>query len=426
MNDFSIFKPCPRISPKNFYIVSESWIQKIWGEEQSVQQDSKVISKAMALKFVILLGVVSLFADMTYEGARSITGPYLALLGASGAVVGVVAGFGELIGYALRLVSGYVSDRTGRYWAVVLVGYFVNLLAVPLLALAGRWEVAALLMIMERMGKAIRNPSRDAMLSHATQSIGRGWGFGLHEAMDQVGAILGPLIVAGVLYFNGGYRISFAILFIPALLALIVLLLARALYPHPRDLEVASVELETKGFSRTFWLYLAAISLIAAGYVDFPLISYHFEKLSVVSKVWIPIFYAVAMGVDALSALFFGRLFDRTGLSILIVVSLLSSLFAPLVFWGGFHWALAGMALWGVGMGAQESIMRAAIADMVPMNRRSTAYGIFNAGFGFFWFLGSTVMGVLYDVSIPFLIIFSVGMQLASIPFFILVRRRPG
>jgi len=384
MNDFSIFKLCPRISPKNFYIVSESWIQKIWGEEQSVQQDSKVISKAMTLKFVILLGVVSLFADMTYEGARSITGPYLALLGASGAVVGVVAGFGELIGYALRLVSGYVSDRTGRYWAVVLVGYFVNLLAVPLLALAGRWEVAALLMIMERMGKAIRNPSRDAMLSHATQSIGRGWGFGLHEAMDQVGAILGPLIIAGVLYFNGGYRISFAILFIPALLALIVLLLARALYPHPRDLEVASVELETKGFSRTFWLYLAAISLIAAGYVDFPLISYHFEKLSVVSKVWIPIFYAVAMGVDALSALFFGRLFDRTGLSILIVVSLLSPLFAPLVFWGGFHWALAGMALWGVGMGAQESIMRAAIADMVPMNRRSMAYGIFNAGFGFF------------------------------------------
>jgi MFS family permease len=394
-------------------------------ENEKVHKKNKDLSKGVALKFVILLGVVSLFADMTYEGARSVTGPYLALLGASGTVVGVVAGFGELIGYALRLVSGYISDRTGKYWTVTLFGYFVNLLAVPLLALAGRWEIAALLMVAERMGKAIRNPSRDAMLSHATQSIGRGWGFGLHEAMDQIGAILGPLIVAGVLYLRGGYRTSFAILAVPALLALAVLLVARALYPRPRDLEVASGELRTGGFSRIFWLYLAAVSLIAAGYVDFPLISYHFEKLSVVSEVWIPVFYAVAMGVDALSALFFGRLFDRIGLSILIVVSFLSSLFAPLVFLGGFYSALLGMALWGLGMGAQESIMRAAIAEMVPMNKRGTAYGIFNAGFGLFWFLGSAFMGILYDVSIPSLIIFSVAMQLASIPFFILIRKKP-
>jgi MFS family permease len=391
---------------------------------QFVSENNKIISKGRALKFVLLLGVVSLFADMTYEGARSVTGPYLALLGASGTIVGIVAGFGELIGYALRLVSGYISDRTGKYWTVTLFGYFVNLLAVPLLALAGRWEIAALLMILERMGKAIRNPSRDAMLSHATQSIGRGWGFGLHEAMDQIGAILGPLIVAGVLYFNGGYRISFAILLIPALLALAVLLVARALYPHPRDLEVASVELKRGGFTRTFWLYLAAVSLVAAGYVDFPLISFHFEKLSVVPKVWIPVFYAVAMGVDALSALFFGRLFDQIGLSILIVVSLFSSFFAPLVFLGGFSLALVGMALWGIGMGAQESIMRAAIADMVPMNKRGTAYGVFNAGFGLFWFLGSALMGALYDISISSLIIFSVVMQLASIPFFIVIRKR--
>jgi MFS family permease len=392
---------------------------------ESVSENNKVISKGTALRFVVLLGVVSLFADMTYEGARSITGPYLAILGASATVVGIVAGFGELIGYALRLVSGYITDRTGKYWTVTLIGYFVNLLAVPLLALAGRWEIAALLMVAERMGKAIRNPSRDAMLSHATQRIGRGWGFGLHEAMDQIGAILGPLIVATVLYFNGGYRISFAILLIPALFALVVLLVARVLYPRPRDLEAATVELKTKGFSRLFWLYLIAVSLVAAGYVDFPLISFHFEKLSVVPKVWIPVFYAVAMGMDALSALFFGRLFDRIGLSILIVVSLISSLFAPLVFLGGFSLALIGMALWGVGMGAQESIMRAAIAGMVSMDKRSTAYGIFNAGFGLSWFLGSALMGILYDVSVPYLIVFSVVVQLASVPLFLLIRKEP-
>jgi len=380
------------------------------------------ILKRSALRFVILLGVVSLFADMTYEGARSISGPFLAVLGASATVVGIVSGFGELIGYGLRLISGYISDRTGKYWTITLLGYAVNTLAVPLLALAGQWEIAAFLMITERLGKAIRTPARDAMLSHATKEIGRGWGFGLHEAMDQIGAVLGPLIVSSVLYFRGGYQTGFGILFIPALLALSALLAARLLYPRPRDLEAVSVKLEGKGFPRVFWLYLVAVALVAAGYADFPLIAYHFKKVSIASDDWIPIFYAVAMGVDALSALFFGRLFDRIGISILIVVSLLSSLFAPLVFLGGFDFALLGMALWGAGMGAQESIMRAAVAGMVSMNKRGSAYGIFNMGYGVFWFLGSALMGVLYDTSVPFLVAFSVVMQLASVPLFLFIR----
>jgi MFS family permease len=205
-------------------------------------------------------------------------------------------------------------------------------------------------------------------------------------------------------------------------LALSVLLATRLLYPSPRDLEPVSVKLESKGFPRVFWLYLVAVALIAAGYADFPLIAYHFKKVSIASDNWIPIFYAIAMGVDALSALFFGRLFDRVGISILIAVSLLSSLFAPLVFLGGFNLALLGMALWGIGMGAQESIMRAAIAGMVPANRRGSAYGIFNTGYGVFWFLGSALIGVLYDTSIVSLIIFSVVMQLASIPLFSFIR----
>lgn len=377
----------------------------------------------IALKFVLLLGVVSLFADMTYEGARSITGPFLATLGASATAVGIVAGLGELIGYGLRLVSGYISDRTRRYWAITLGGYGLNLMAVPLLALAGRWELAAALMIAERMGKAIRTPARDAMLSHATKEIGRGWGFGLHEALDQIGAMLGPLLVAAILYLKGGYQIGFAALLVPALLAISVLLLARWLYPRPRELEVGSPALETRGFTPRFWLYLAAVALIAAGYADFPLIAYHFEKAVVVSKSWIPLFYAVAMGVDALAALLFGRLFDRVGISILVIAALLSSLFAPLVFLGSFYLALIGMVIWGIGMGAQESIMRAAIAEMVPPDRRGAAYGIFNTGYGLFWFWGSALMGILYDVSLPSLVGFSVGVQLVSVPLFLLVRK---
>lgn len=386
-------------------------------------QSKNDISKKTAMKFIVLVGVVSLFADMTYEGARSITGPFLAILGATGTAVGIIAGFGELIGYGLRLVSGYISDKTGKYWTITFLGYFINLLSVPLLALAGRWEIAAVLIIAERMGKAIRNPPRDAMLSHATKSVGRGWGFGLHEALDQIGAVLGPLIITLVLYFKKGYQTGFAVLLIPAGLALSVLITARILYPRPRDFEMISTKIDSKGFPKVFWLYLIGIVLIAAGYVDFPLIAFHFKKLSVASDNWIPVFYAVAMGIDALSALVFGRLFDRIGISILIVVSLLSSLFSPLVFLGGFHLALLGMAIWGIGMGAQESIMRAAVANMVHPNKRGSAYGIFNTGYGLFWFLGSALMGILYDISIPFLVLFSIALQIGSVPLIILVRK---
>jgi len=374
------------------------------------------ISHRQALEFVVLLGIVSLFADMTYEGARSVTGPFLAALGATGTAVGVVAGFGELIGYGFRLVSGLISDRTRRYWAITIAGYAINLMAVPLLALAGRWEVAAALMIAERVGKAIRNPPRDAMLSHAASRLGVGWAFGLHEALDQTGAVIGPLIVAVVLHARHRYQDSFAILLIPAALALSVLIAARMHYPRPQELESAGPELRSAHWPRSFWLYLTAIGLVAAGYVDFPLIAYHFERTATVPQNWIPIFYSVAMGIDALAALLFGRLFDRVGPAILAPVILASSLFAPLTFLGGFKVALLGMALWGIGMGAQESVMRAMVARMIPRDHRGSAYGLFNAIYGLAWFLGSALLGALYDRSILALIGFSVGAQFCAVP----------
>lgn len=377
-----------------------------------------------AMLFIVLIGVVSLFADMTYEGARSITGQFLATLGASGAIVGFVAGFGELAGYAVRLLSGLATDRTRRYWTITISGYLINLGAVPLLALAGRWEIAAGLMIAERIGKGIRNPVRDAMLSHASSEVGRGWGFGLHQAMDSTGAMIGPLIVAAVLYFKGTYNTGFALLLIPAAMAIAVLVSAMFLYPHPEDLEIVLPELETGGFPKIYWIYLAAMALVAAGYADFALIGYHFEKSLVVSSHWIPVFYSVAMGVEAVTALVLGRLFDRIGVRVIILAVLVSSVFAPLVFLGGFGLSLFGMALWGLGTGAHSSVMRAAVASMAPRDRRATAYGIFNMGFGVFWFLGSFLMGVLYDISIPWLVVFSMACQFASTPLFFEVTRK--
>jgi MFS family permease len=369
--------------------------------------------------FILLIGVVSLFSDMTHEGARGITGPFLATLGASATAVGFIAGFGELMGYVLRLISGVISDRTKKYWTITFIGYFINLLAVPALALAGSWEIAAVLMILERTGRAIRNPARDVMLSHATSSIGHGRGFGVHEALDQIGAVTGPLIVGVVYFVSGSYSGSFSVLLIPALLALSILVVARLKYPKTEHLEVKAND-SSQVFPKKFYvLYLAALSLIAAGFADYPLIAYHFEKTSQVSTEMIPVMYAIAMGVDALAALVLGWMFDKHGMKVLIGSTLLSLLFAPLVFLGNFYTALAGMVCWGVGMAAQESIVRAVLASVLPAGKRATGFGVFNATFGLFWFLGSFFMGWLYELSVVTLIIFSIFVQLTSIPLFI-------
>jgi predicted MFS family arabinose efflux permease len=380
--------------------------------------------KSSAFKFVILIGIVSLCADATYEGARSITGAFLGVLGASGTIVGLVAGLGELIGYGLRLLTGYLSDQSRKYWGFTTLGYIINTAVVPMLALAGRWEIAAGLMIAERTGKAIRTPARDVLLSHAASQVGRGFGFGLHEALDQIGAVLGPLAVAAVIYSQGRYEGGFAILIVPAVLGLIVLLLAQKIYPNPRDFEVHTLELKSEGLPKVFWVYLVAVCFVAAGYADFPLIAYHLHKQSTFTNQNIPLLYALTMAADGLAALLFGRLFDRRGMVVLMVGVWLASMFPPLVFSGQPNLAVIGMILWGIGMGAQESIMKAAIASMVPIDKRASAYGIFSAGYGLSWFFGSAIMGMLYDRSVIAVVIFSGACLQIAIPILLWVSKR--
>jgi len=372
------------------------------------------------------MGLVSLFADMTYEAGRSVTGPYLALLGASATAVGIIAGLGELIGYGLRIFTGIISDRTQRYWLITIIGYAVNVLAVPALALAGHWETAAVLIIVERLGKAIRAPARDAMLSHAACTVGKGWGFAIHEAMDQIGAMLGPMIVAVVLAWKGSYPYAFAALVLPALLAISTLIIAKLIYPQPQKLENVMEEVNQKPFRTVFWLYLVAVGLVAAGFADFPLIAFHVKISRLIPDEWIPLLYSGAMGVDALSALLIGRLYDKIGLPILMIFVGITAPFAPLAFSTNVGALLGGILLWGIGLGAQESVIRAVVIDLVPRNRRATGYGVFNTGFGIAWFIGSAVMGILYDWSLLSLVIFSVALQLASIPLIYMVYLRLG
>lgn len=383
------------------------------------------LGRTSALRFIVLIGVVSLFADMTYEGARSITGPYLGLLGASATVVGVVSGLGELVGYGIRLVSGWLGDRTQRYWVITITGYVLNLLAVPLLALAGTWEIAAALIIAERTGRAIRSPARDAMLSHAASHTGLGWGFGLHEAMDQTGAIVGPLLVSGMLYLKYGYASAFAILLVPALVSLAVVFTARFQYPRPRDFDLAPPALEGRGFSPNFWLYMVAMAFVGAGYADFALIAYHFGKTSIVTAPLIPILYAVAMASEAVAALVLGYFYDRWGIAVVPIAVSLASLSSPFVFLAGGAGVSCGMILWGLGMGAQESVMRAVVAGMTSPDRRGTAFGILNAVFGIAWFVGSVLLGIVYDHSVAAVVAVSLVLQLLAVPLLVTVAKMP-
>ncbi|TDA70542.1 MAG: MFS transporter [Clostridia bacterium] len=396
------------------------------GGREHVAKDSGL--RRNAFRFIVLMGLVSLFADMTYEGARSITGPYLSLLGASAAAVGFVGGLGELVGYGLRLLFGYLADRTRRYWLITIIGYGLNLLAVPLLALAGRWEVAALLIVAERLGKAIRAPSRDVMLSHASRQVGSGLGFGLHETLDQIGAVSGPLIVGAILYLRGGrYQPAFAVLFIPAILALLVLFVSRFLFPRPQDMETtrkeASLLPDSGKMPRVFWLYMAFTTASLAGFTHFQLISYHFKAQGIMPDAQIPILFAVAMGVDALVALPVGHLFDKKGLLTLSLLPLFTIPVPFLVFSHAYYLAILGVVCWGAAMGMQETIMRAAVAEIIPAERRGLAYGIFNTGYGAAWFVGSTAMGILYGVAIPYAIVLAVVLELCSLPLLFSVRR---
>ena len=374
-----------------------------------------------AFRLIILLGVVSLFGDITYEGARGVTGPYLGLLGASAVAIGLVAGLSEFVGYALRLISGYLADRTGRYWALTILGYGL-ILSIPILAFVGNWQLATMFIIMERMGKAIRSPARDTILSYATESVGRGWGFGIHEALDQVGAIIGPLIFSAAFLLGGSYRDGFRILWIPAFLTLLSILVAKRKAPMPTRFEIQGKTDEDR-LSRTFWLYCFFILLSVAGFPSFLLISYHFKVRAIVSDIQIPIFYAMAMGVDAIAAPIIGKIYDRVGLKSLIAIPMFTIFIPIFSFSHSYIYGLVGILLWGVVVGIHETIMRAAIADLTPIRRRGIAYGIFNATYGIAWFLGAPIMGLLYDFSIPYLIGFVALMESISIPVLFFLKR---
>lgn len=400
--------------------------------------NKKKLSQAML--FIILFGIVSLFSDMTHEGASSIRGAYLSLLGASAATIGFVSGLGELIGYSMRYVFGKLTDKTKQYWPMTIAGYVLDIAAVPALALLDEhgWIAACALLIIQRMGKAIKKPAKDTIMSFAASQEGVGKSFGIQEVLDQIGAFLGPVLLYLVMLFKTDgttfeiYSTCFAVLAIPGAITLVLLIITRCKFPNPEHFEPEPKEYIPFKLKKEFILYIAGISLFAFGFIDYSIIIMHVsrsysqlsaglsETSSLVSTGTLPLLYAGAMLVDAVAALIFGLMYDKKGVKALVWSTLISAPFAVFVFaFDSVPMLLIGVALWGVGMGAQESILKAAVTRMVPKASRATGYGIFECSFGVFWFLGSWLMGVLYDVSIPVMTTVSVVAQLAAIPLYI-------
>lgn len=379
-------------------------------------------AKRRAALFVLSFGVMSLFADFAYEGARSVLGPWLGLFGFSATAISVLSGAGELVGYGFRVVSGAWADRARNLWPITVFGYVTQMVAVPLMALAVSRPFAAWLVLQERFGKAVRNPPRDVMLSYAGREIGYGWAFGLHEALDQLGAILGPFAVGFMLALFGSspsmadYRLVFAVLGIPAAATIFLLLFVWRFYPSPERIEDSTHS--SDGIPTDFWVYFGGVLLAGAGMGGFPIIAYHLQFDRVVSPFLIPVFYGVAMGVGGLGSLVFGRIFDRAGAKMFVPVLALSALAIPMVWFGGLLQSAVGVVLWGLGTGVQESLIPAVVSVIVPRAKRASAFGITTAGYGVSQFLGGVTIGILYALGLKYVVVFGVLAETAAIPFF--------
>lgn len=401
-------------------------------------KEKKRISQAML--FIIFFGIVSLFSDMTHEGASSIRGAYFSILGASAGAIGFVSGLGELIGYSMRYVFGKIADKRKNYWFMTIFGYVIDVLAVPALALVGEngWIAAAILLIIQRMGKAIKKPAKDTIMSFAASQEGVGKSFGIQEMLDQIGAFLGPVLLYVVMLFKTTgttfeiYSTCFAVLAIPGAITLIMLLITRKKFPNPENFEPEAKEFVPFEMKKSFKYYILGISLFAFGFIDYSLVIMHIsrnftsiavglaETSSIINSGTIPLLYAGAMLVDAIAALIFGYMYDKKGVKVLVLSTIISAPFSAFVFLGkSVPMVLVGVVLWGIGMGAQESILKAAVTTMVPKSSRATGYGIFECSFGIFWFFGSWLLGMLYDVSVPVMVVVSVLAQLAAIPFYL-------
>lgn len=403
--------------------------------------DKKAPGYRRAMFLIVMFGLISLFSDLTYQAGRSLNGPFLGVLGADAALVGLIAGLAEFLGYALRLATGTLVDRSKAYWGFTLAGYGM-VAAVPLMALAGTWQVAALFIVLERMSKAVRAPAKDTLLSMAARRVGTGRGFAIHKLLDQTGAILGPLamslFLSGTLgnAFQGlvSYQQAFALLWIPLVFVIAAAVFGQTQVPRPESLEAELEEGQSSGtkapapekLSRAFWIYSVFTLLVGMGFINFALLSFHAKVTGLLTDAAIPFWYAAAMAANAAAAYVVGVLYDKHGLKVLYAVPVLSIPLPFLGFLGGTPvLMITAIVLFGFSLGIQETVIKAGIADLTPLNKRGTGYGIFNTMNGLGLLASGAAMGLLYDVSPWAVCWFSLAAEAAGLAVLVGLLRKP-
>jgi MFS family permease len=384
---------------------------------------------------VVAFGLVSLLADMVYEGMRAVAGPFLGTLGASALTVGLVTGAGEAAALALRLVAGPLADRTGNHWRPTVLGYALTAVCVPLLAVTpflgtAGLGVAVVLVLAERTGKAVRSPSKSALLAGIAVPVGRGRGFAVHKALDQVGAVAGPLLVAGVAVLAGGaYWPGFLLLALPGAAALVLLALLRQRAPvadpppRPRA-RTASWRSTFTGLPRSFRLLALACAASTVGLMTFGVVSFALVQEDVVRPAVVPVLYAAAMAVEAVAALGAGLAYDRIGPGVLLAVPVLVVGVPALVFSSRLAWVLAGLAAWAVATAVQDSTVKALVADLVDGSLLGTAYGVLAAAQGVAALVGGTLAGALYADRLGLLVVLVAVLQVVALAALVTTVRR--
>lgn len=394
-------------------------------------------NKKQAYLLILFFGFISALGDIIYEGARSVNGPYLKTLGANAVIVGFVIGIGEFLGYVIRLVSGYFSDKTKAYWVFTIVGYSM-LISVPLLALSDAWQIAAVFIVLERIGKGLRSPAKDTIVSHAAKQVGTGFGFGIAEFFDQFGATLGPLIFAVFFFYLGtssknvaDYQQGYSLMWIPFVLLLLVLFITYFKFPTPSRLEEERNDVQSTKLSKDFWIYSFFTFITTVGFIHFAIVSYHLKVNGFVSDTQIPFLYAIAMIIDAFFAIIIGKIYDKlkvrfnnehAGLLALILIPILSGILLPMMFSNQLALIYLAVVFWGIVMGSHETIMKAAIADLTSIKKRGTGYGIFNVIYGLAIFVGSTLAGYFYEISISMMIVVFICFEIIALIVFSFLR----
>ena len=380
-----------------------------------------------------------MLGDLVHESARSVNGQYLSLVGLSATQVGLVFGLGEFLGYALRLLSGAWLDKSKRYWLFLFIGYGVHLV-IPLMGLTTSWGWLYTFILLERIGKALRSPAKDTILSAVAENqIGLGYAFGIQEALDQLGAFLGPLIFTALFYFVGSsglevFQLGYQLLVIPFIILMVVLALVHRKFVREKLTPEVDTTQKPPRLQPIFWIYSAFTFFVAFGLINFSLIGYHLKTQQIVSDGMVPILYAVAMAVDALVAIFIGKGYDRLkrqlrhktgGVLILLIVPLLTAFVPLLTLSHSVSMLWIGMVLMGVVLGAHETVMRSAIADITPFSKRGIGFGIFNTVYGLSLLLGSLLMGWLYDLEQqPIIVAMTIISEGAAVALYVVLYER--